>query len=196
MVKEERVGCVEGAQPIHILSRKNKVENVQIFGHPLLVHTLGNDDNPFLQQEAQGHLCGRFAIALAYRHQDRLGEKPVAPLCQWSPRHQTAVELFEERLQCALLVEDVGLHLVHHRHNLRIRSKVYEMVGKVVTHAYGPHFTCPIGFFQGTPGIIAITERLVQQHEVYNRYPACADFHQSTLPLYRLHSLKSTLLRR
>ena len=67
----------------------------------------------------------------------------------------------------ALLVEDMGLHLVDHRRDLHKATQVDEPVGVEVGHADGPRLAGLVGFLHGAPGAVIIVERLVDQQKVH-----------------------------
>ena len=74
MGEEQALAAIEGFDRRHILCRQCEVKEVKVLLHPVLVRGLGDHDNITLEQEAQGGLCGGFAVLLADLGQNGVGE--------------------------------------------------------------------------------------------------------------------------
>ena len=78
------------------------------------------------------------AVAEIDLAQHWVGEEVVLVLGEGAPGHDVAVVLFHIALGLGLLVEDVGLHLVHHGLDLDVGLEVDEAVRVEVADADGP----------------------------------------------------------
>ena len=103
-------------------------------------------------------LCNLFQYGIA--------EKIVATFGKWPPRHDLGAISLHDALRLLLLTEHMSLHLVYCRNDIHVLSKVDEVVGIEVCHAYSSHFTFPIGILQSTICAITIAERLMEEYKV------------------------------
>ena len=143
-------GCVK-----NLLGRFNQTSPLhELFGH--LPVMMVDEEAVFLVQ--QGY--GRHVIRI------QLEVEIVFPFYQRPPRYD-ACACFLHVFPCfQLLVEDMGLHLVHHRCYFHIGGKVNQMVGIEVAYADGTLLARFIGFLQVAVSAVAVTERLMKQHQV------------------------------
>ena len=128
MVEEETLAGVEAGDLLHVILAQLEIEDVEILLHALHMYGLRYDDHTALDEPAQSYLSRRFAIFLSDTHKDRVGEEIVAALGKRPPRHDVAAILLHILPGADLLVEHVGLHLIHHRRNLHVACEVNQMV--------------------------------------------------------------------
>ena len=126
----------------------------------------GDDDDTALDEPAQGDLRHRFAVLAADFGQNRVREESVAALGQRAPRHDARTELLHDALRLPLLVEDVRFDLIDRRDDLHIAGQVDEVVGVEVRNADSPQFSLLVRLLQCAVCTVAVTEGLVQKHQV------------------------------
>ena len=83
--EEQALAAIEGFDRRHILCRQCEVKEVKVLLYPVLVRGLGDHDNITLEQEAQGGLCGGFAVLLADLGQNGVGEHILAAFRKRAP---------------------------------------------------------------------------------------------------------------
>ena len=99
-------------------------------------------------------------------YQSLVAEKVVASFGKRAPRHDVRAILLHNPLRLDLLVENVRLHLIHHRRYLAELGQVDEAVGVEVRHTDGTHLACPVRLFHRPPCAVVVVERLVNEQQV------------------------------
>ena len=141
MVHEGGFAGVHGPQSVHLLVSELEVPDVEVLAHALAVGGLGDDDDPVLNQEAQGYLgCGT-AVRLSDLGQGLVGEHPLASLGEGSPGFDPGAVLVHVGAFLGALVEDVGLQLVDGRDDSVELDQVHIAVGIEVRDSDGPQYT-------------------------------------------------------
>ena len=166
VVEEEALAGVEGCDGLHIVVAEREVEDVEVLGHALDVDRLRYDDDAPLNQPAECHLGHALAVLMADGLEHGVGEEAVASFGKRPPRHDAAAESVHVLAGFGLLVEYVGLDLIHHRRNLDVARQVDEVVGIEVAHADGAQFAVLVGVLEGAVCAVAVAEGLVEEHQV------------------------------
>ena len=167
MVEEKTLVGVERFDGGDFVRSKREAEDVEVFAHPVSVRCFGNDDDALLKEKSQRDLRDGLVVSFADLRENRVREEAVLSLGKRSPRHQAAVQFVQERTESLSLLEYVRLHLVYHRGDFVVDSKIHDVVGEEVAHADSAAFAGFIGFFKGAPGAVAVAEGLVQEHQIY-----------------------------
>ena len=121
----------------HVVGAELEVEDVEVLGHPLLAHRLGDRHDAALRQPAQDHLGDALAVFPADGPQHLVVEDVVLALRERSPRLDLDVVLLQELLRLDLLMEGVRLDLVDRRRDFVVQDEVHHAVGVEVAHADG-----------------------------------------------------------
>ena len=105
--------CIKQSNLLEVIICQGEVKEIDVLNHPFLVGCLWDNDNAVLNQELQGHLCRCLAVFLADIRQRLVPEDTVLPLCQRTPCFQCRVVRLQVFQHLPLLIEHMGLALVH-----------------------------------------------------------------------------------
>lgn len=92
MVEEEAGAGVQLSDAGHLVLGEVEVEDVEVLGHPVAPHGLGNDDDAALDEPTENDLGNRLLVRGADVGEDRVGEEVVAASAKgpqdsiWTPR--------------------------------------------------------------------------------------------------------------
>ena len=95
MVEEGALLAVQRRNRVHIFCTELEVEYIEVFGHALLAHRLGNSYDAALRQPAQDDLCHAFTVFLGNGEQHIVVEDVVFAFGEWS--HASIWTLFSCR---------------------------------------------------------------------------------------------------
>ena len=127
---------------------------------------LGDHDNITLEQEAQGGLCGGFAVLLADLGQNGVGEHILAAFRKRAPGFDLAAVFLEIFFGRLLLLKHMCFDLVDGRLDLREVLDVQIPVRAKVGNADRAEPASLVQFFHCAIGTVIITERLVDEQQI------------------------------
>ena len=133
--------------------------------------SLGNDDNPVLDKEFQSHLSSGLSVTLTNTHQSLVIKDAATAFCQRTPCLQCHIVWFQVFQHLLLLVEYMGLTLIHYGHHLRIIHNLRECFRIEVRYADSLEHALIVKFFERMPHDGRVADRPVNQHQVHIAKP-------------------------
>ena len=127
---------------------------------------LRNDYDSSLNVPAQHDLCGSLLIFLCNLRNHRVIKSTSSALSKGSPCFQLNTVFVCPFLQILLLIENMGLYLIHHRLNTVKGSEIHHSVYIEVRNTDGTDLTLIVQVFQCTVSTVRISERLMQQYQI------------------------------
>lgn len=127
---------------------------------------LRNDYDSSLNVPAQHDLCRSLLVSLCKLHNHWVIKSTTSTLSKGSPCFQLNTIFVSPLLQVLLLVENMGLYLIHHRLNTVKESKIHHSVYIEVGNTDGTDLTLIVQVFQCTVSTVRISERLMQQYQI------------------------------
>ena len=165
---EDRLECgiVKRGEFGHVLVAQLEVEHVDVLLHTFLVRGFGDHGHALLQEGAQDHLTGGFAVLRADAREHGVGEDALLAFGERRPRLMRHAQFGHGLVRGVLLAERVRFDLVDGRGDFRERAYVDESFGVEVGDADGADFAGFVGVFHGTVGSGVVAHGLVEEHEV------------------------------
>ena len=166
MGEEQAFAAVQCFNGSHILGGEGEIEQLEVLLHPLLVDRFRDNDHVALQQKAQGGLGGSLAVLGTDGGQHGVGEHILAALGKGAPGFDLAAVLLQVFPGQLLLLEDMGLDLVHGGLHAGEVLDVQIAVRAKVGNADGTNFSGVVELLHGAVGAVIIAEGLVDQQQV------------------------------
>ena len=166
VVDDLAVPDIHRGNRFHLFFGEGKVEDVQVFTHPLRMHRFGDGGNSPLVVPPQDDLRGALSLFLRDAHQGPVLEDVLLGLRKRPPglRHHPIRLHHLQRFR--LLIERVQLNLVDHRSDTLIQTKIDQPVRGKVADPDGAHRPLLVQPLHGAPRAVVVAERLVNQIEV------------------------------
>lgn len=151
---------------LHISLRQLKVEDGQVFQHPLFPHGLRERDDAALNQPSQHDLPYCLAVMLRNRHQLLVLEQVVSSFGEGSPCLWLNAELVHETDAFGLLMEGIDLDLVDGWLHVVEHRNVHEAIRLKITQADCAQLASTLRLLHRSPRAVNIRERLMDQEQI------------------------------
>ena len=128
---------------------------------------LGNDDDSVLYEVLQGYLCGSLTVFLTNALQYGVFEDAMFTFSQRTPGLQIYVVRLQILEHLTLLIEHMGLTLVHNGHHLSFFHNLWEGVRIEIRHTNSLEHPLLIEFFERMPHDGRVAHGPVDKHQVH-----------------------------
>src|SRR5438045_4053503 len=126
MIEEAARTGIERRDGTHVVVGELKVEDVEILSDPLFPHGFRDRDDATLRQPTDDDLRNRLTMSVSDGLKQRVVEEVVSSFREGPPGFDLYAVLLEELLCCNLLVERVGLDLVHCWLDVVVHEEVHD----------------------------------------------------------------------